>query len=588
MPLRFFLCATCLFFALVASAQNASPDSVVTPPDSVSVAEATAALMQPSAAPGAYHEAYHVLSKLNEGLPTPGTTGNLQTPQAALEHFVRAARQGDFDSAAQTLNLNMVPEERRAALAPIIARQLFYVMDKQVGFDWEGLPDRPDGAADQAMGGSNPLLGQPRRSLLLGTIPLDGRDVALRLQRVRVGDAAPVWVVSPQTVENVPALYERYGPGPVDRVMPGWARTEVLGAAAWTWLALALALVALVGIGWGVRRITRRALDKSDSMWLRAIAGQVATPFAVLLGAFGLYLLASAVLSMPRFVTTTLLVVTIFAFVWLCMRAISAITEVVTKEQNFDGLQELSAGEGSEQQRWLTYLSVGRRVLLFVVFVFGVGLVIAQFQSLEKLGFSLMASAGVATVLLGIAAQPVLGNIIASIQIALSRPVRIGDSVLYEGNWGYVEDITYTYVLIKTWDERRLVVPLRYFITHPFENWTLRDTHLIKPIYLHADYTIDVEQVREKFGEMLRASDLWDEKNEPSVLVTSAGDETVEIRALCSAANPSDAWDLHCELREKLVAYVRDLDGGAHLPRRRVALREPARQGVAPGDTTGE
>ena len=146
--------------------------------------------------------------------------------------------------------------------------------------------------------------------------------------------------------------------------------------------------------------------------------------------------------------------------------------------------------------------------------------------------------------------------------------------MLYEGNWGYVEDITYTYLLIQTWDQRRVVVPLRYFVTHPFENWTKRNAHIIKPIVLHADYTIDVDRVRERFDELLRADEDWDEEKEPSVQVVGVDDETVEIRALCSAKDASTAWDLHCRLREQLVAFVRDLDDGKYLPRRRLVVTE--------------
>jgi small-conductance mechanosensitive channel len=256
------------------------------------------------------------------------------------------------------------------------------------------------------------------------------------------------------------------------------------------------------------------------------------------------------------------------------MRTINAVITCMLEQDEIEDLQELSTGEVSEKQRQLTYLSVGRRVVLFVVVLFAAGMIVSQFGSLQRFGVSLVASAGVLTILLGIAAQPVLGNFIASIQIALAKPVRIGDSVYYDGTWGYVEDITYTYILIKAWDKRRLVVPLRYFVTHPFENWTKRDAHLIKPIYFHADYSIDVDAVRKKFVEFLEASDLWDGEEEPNLIVYESQDETLRLRALCSASNPSDAWTLHCELREKLVGFVRDLEGGKHLPRRRLVMTD--------------
>ena len=445
------------------------------------------------------------------------------------------------------------------------------MLDTQLGFDWEGLPDRPDGADDQAAGQSNPLLGQPRRSLRVGTMDLDGRDVAVRLQRVRVGSEAPVWVVSPQTVENVPALYEAFGPGPVDRAVPEWARVEVLGQTPiWTWLVL-LAAAALFGLlAWASGQWAKRALDRSDSHWVRGMGERVAVPVAFVVGFFALSVFAGAALSLPAAVTTVLTVLLVAAVMWLASRAITCVTEELAQDQDVDDLQSLSGDDGTRTQHWLTYLSVGRRVLLFVVFLVGVGVVLSEFESFQTLGVSLVASAGVATVLLGIAAQPVLGNLVAGLQIALAKPVRIGDSVLYEGEWGYVEDITYTYVLVKTWDQRRLVVPLRHLVTHPFENWTIRDANLVKPVVLHADYTLPVDRVRDKFGELVRAHDAWDGENEPTVQVTDVDEATLEVRCLCSADDPSTAWDLHCELREQMVAFVRDLDDGAHLPRRRL------------------
>ena len=561
MPL--FLCLLVLALP-TASAQ----DSTDAPPRStVADSEATA-----SGALGEYANAYFQLDALNAGLGGDGAA-NLQTPQAALEHFVLAGRGEDWLRAAQALNLNLLPEAEQARRAPELAEQLFYVLDKQLGFDWEGLTDRADGASTQPSPGGNGLLGQPRRSLALGTLELDGRDAAVRLQRVKAGDAAPVWVVSPQTVENVPALYRQYGPGPVDRLMPEWARTQVLGQTAlWAWLALLAGLVGAVFFAWWARRVTKRWTEDADSHWTRGLGDEIATPVALCVAFLLLYLLASAVLALPVLVTTLLLVALIGSFVWLAMRTISCLTEQLTVEQDVDDLADLSGNERTEQQRWLTYLSVGRRVLLFIVFLLGAGIVLSQFEGLQAVGFSLAASAGVATVLLGIAAQPVLGNIVASMQIALAKPVRIGDSVLFKGEWGYVEDITYTYVLIRTWDQRRVIVPLRYFVTHPFENWTIRDAHLVKPIYLRADYTLDVDAFRATFAELLRQKEDWDEQNEPTVQVTDVDDETIEVRALCSAKDPGTAWDLHCELREELVAYLRDLDGGRYLPRRRVAL----------------
>ena len=521
-----------------------------------------------------YTEPYHLVESLNGGLPALGTTPNLQTPQAALEYFVRAVRAEQYAAAGRALNLNLFPPSEQPAAAPVLARQLYYVLDKQLGFDWEGLPDRPDGMVEQPSTPNDPIAGQPRRSIRLGMLSLDGRDVVIRLQRVKPGDAAPVWVFSPQTVENVRPLYRQYGPGPIQRFMPAWAQTQVLGQTAlWAWLALLVlfALGALLAVV--LRRFTKHRLARSDSHWIQGMGESIATPVAVVAGFLLVYSVAKLALSLPLVVTLTLLILTILAFVWLAMRVIEYLTTHIARDQ-VDDIAELSGDEKNQQQRWLTYLSVGRRVLVFLLFLVAVGVIVTQFEPLRTLGISLMASAGLATVILGIAAQPVLGNIVAGLQIALSRPVRIGDSVVYEGDWGYVEDVTYTYVLIQTWDHRRLVVPLQHLITHPFENWTIRNAHLVKPIHLYADFSLDVDRVREKFSELVRSSADWDEKKEPIVQVVAVEDDTMELRALCSAKDASTAWDLHCRLREELVAWLRDLDGGKHLPSQRISLDE--------------
>ena len=159
--------------------------------------------------------------------------------------------------------------------------------------------------------------------------------------------------------------------------------------------------------------------------------------------------------------------------------------------------------ENSEARKMLTYISVARRIVTFIVIIFGASVILSQFRSLEKLGISLMASAGVATVILGIAAQSTLGNIIAGIQIAITKPARIGDTVIIDDNWGYVEDIRFTYMVVRTWDWRRIVVPLKQVISNSFENWSMTSAHQIRPISIYADYRIDVKKVRKKFKEIL-------------------------------------------------------------------------------------
>ncbi|MAQ13810.1 MAG: mechanosensitive ion channel protein [Sandaracinus sp.] len=517
---------------------------------------------------GGFQRAFHSLDELNRGFDHD-TDPNLATPQATLAFFSQAAADGRYRDAAQALNLNLLPVAERARLAPVLAEQLHYVMEKRLGYDWEALPDRPDGMRESPVSNNDPLAGRPRRSIALGSLEVDERDRVIRLQRVRVGQAAPVWVFSAQTVGHIDALYEVHGPGPIERWMPAWAKATALGhTSLWAWLLLASFMLAAIAIAWGIRRLAARWLRGAENHWLRGMENRLASPITFLAWVLFVYVPTKILLPIPKWIQTALVILLVTALTWLAMRFVELLTEHIARNK-VDDISDLDGNDDGADQRMLTYLSVGRRVLFFVFFLVGLGIVLARFDSSRSAGLSLMASAGVATVLLGIAAQPVLGNIAAGLQVALSKPIRIGDSVQYEGRWGYVEDITYTYVLIQVWDQRRLVVPLRYFVTHPFENWTMRDARVVKPVCLYADFTVDVQAVRDHFESVLRDDDDWDEEKEPIVQVTEVGDETVELRALCSAKDSAKAWDLHCRVREALVAFLRDLDGGRYLPRRR-------------------
>jgi small-conductance mechanosensitive channel len=520
-----------------------------------------------------YNTAYYVVEELNAGLPKPATPVNLNTPQAAVEYFLINARNGDFQSSAYALNLNLVPRHRQAGRAPILAQQFYQVIIQQALIDWDNLPDRPDGQVDQAMGKSDPLVGQPRRSIQVGTIQLDGRDIVIRLQRVKEGDNPPIWVFSSQTVENIPALSQRFGPGILEQYIPVWMRgNRGGGIALWEWGVLVV-LVLLTGVVvWVLRLILRYGLERVPNKWLRAMNTAIAMPLALTIGFILLYILIQSLLTLSGLFASiarpALLLASIAALTWLGIRIITFLSNYVAQHY----AHRLGSDKEKKQRQMFTYITVARQVLIFVALLLGLGVGLSQFDSLKALGTSLLASAGVLSVIIGIAAQAVLGNIIAGMQIAVTQPVRIGDNVYFEGQWGYVEEITYTYLTIETWDKRRVMVPLKYFITHPTENWSKTNSHRIMPVYVYADYRIDVEAVRQKFDELLRNDEDWDGELEPSVQVTATSEETIEIRALCSASNPIIAWNLHCRMREALVRYVRDLESGQFLPRQRVML----------------
>jgi len=521
-----------------------------------------------------YNEAYYMVNRLNSNIGLPPNHFNFQTPQATLEHFVVQARNNNYEEAAYALNLNLMPDNLSKEDAAEFAEKLYFVMNQRINIDWDQLPDRPDGQVDMQTATNQAVAGNPRRSIVFGEVDLKGRGIAFRVQRVKFKDYGAFWLISQNTVENIDALYAVYGPRKLDRMMPDWARIRILNMPVWKFVGAFIILIICYFIGkftaFGLRKIFLR----SDKKWINNIAEKLATPAGFAVGVLVFYLLLNHLISFAGTFASTLyailLIILIGSITWFFMRIIDYFMLYVAENKIGDATVE----DNTEARRMLTYISVARRIITFLVIIIGASVVLSQFRSLEKLGISLLASAGVATVILGIAAQSTLGNIIAGIQIAITKPARIGDTVVFENEWGYVEDIRFTYMVVRTWDWRRLVIPLRKVISDTFENWSITSAHQIRPIVLYADYKIDVKKVREKFKEILEGNESWDENNPPVVQVVDTTEKAIKIRCLCSAKDASSTWDLHCELREELVSFIGSLEDGLYLSTSRLRVQE--------------
>jgi small-conductance mechanosensitive channel len=228
-----------------------------------------------------------------------------------------------------------------------------------------------------------------------------------------------------------------------------------------------------------------------------------------------------------------------------------------------------------------TQVTVLKKVTVAVIIVFTAASMLMVFDSVRQFGTSILASAGIAGVIVGFAAQRSIATLVAGFQIAMTQPIRIDDVVTVEGEFGRIEDITLTYVVVRLWDLRRLVVPITYFIEQPFQNWTRTSSNLLATVYLYTDYDVPIEPLRAELTRLLEASTTWDRK--VNVLqVTDAKERTVEIRALASAADAGRAWDLRCEVREKLIAFLQ-----THYPSSLPRVRAELHDTRAPGRREG-
>ena len=223
---------------------------------------------------------------------------------------------------------------------------------------------------------------------------------------------------------------------------------------------------------------------------------------------------------------------------------------------HYIGRFQIGAADDFLARKAVTQVEVLKRILDGLIIVVAVGFALMTFDSVRQLGLSLFASAGVVGIIAGVALRSVLANFFAGLQIALTQPIRLHDVVTIEGEFGHVEELSSSYVVVRLWDLRRLVVPLSYFIEKPFQNWTRSSSRILGTVFIHMDYTVPIETIRKKAREIVEASGLWD-KQVFNVQVTDMKETALEIRVLVSAADSAKCWDLRCEVREKLIDFIK-------------------------------
>jgi small-conductance mechanosensitive channel len=239
------------------------------------------------------------------------------------------------------------------------------------------------------------------------------------------------------------------------------------------------------------------------------------------------------------------------AIAWLLIALVDVVVAVLGHKYSPDLADDLSA------RRVRTQVLVLRRIIVMMIIVITIAGILMTFPSIRHIGESLFASAGLAAVVAGLAARTMLSNLLAGVQIALTQPIRLEDVVIVEGEWGWIEEITTTFVVVRIWDLRRLVLPISYFIEKPFQNWTRKSADLLGTVFLYADYTVPVEELRQELHRVLKSTELWDGQVW-GLQVTNATERTLELRALMSATSSSRAWDLRCYVREKLVMFLQE------------------------------
>lgn len=261
-------------------------------------------------------------------------------------------------------------------------------------------------------------------------------------------------------------------------------------------------------------------------------------------------------------------ILTIITVAWLVVRSVSVLEDYLFDKYRIDAEDNLKARKIHTQMRYL------KRVFAVIVCVIALALILINFEKVRQLGTTILASAGIVGIVLGFASQRSIALLFAGFQIALTQPIRIDDVVIVENEWGRIEEITLTYVVVRIWDKRRLVIPISYFIEKPFQNWTRVSADLLGTVYLYCDYSVPVQVVREELKRVLEQSEDWD--GEVCVVqVTDTTERTMAVRALMSASDASRLWNLRCQVREKLIDFIQR-EFPESLPRFRAQVQRKA------------
>ncbi|MES2093215.1 MAG: mechanosensitive ion channel family protein [Actinomycetota bacterium] len=337
-----------------------------------------------------------------------------------------------------------------------------------------------------------------------------------------------------------------------------------IGVAVAVLVALAAVLVIVVVTSLAARLTARR------ESWARALILRARLPYRLFLVVVGLWIAVRVTLPTPYLVAVDhgFLVAAIAAATWLVASLVSFGLGLAT------GRYRMDVADNKRARRVQTQIAIVRRLASVVIVIVGIASILLTFPGVQAVGASVLASAGVVSIIAGLAAQSTLANVFAGVQLAFSDAIRVDDVVIAQGEWGRIEEITLTYVVVHIWDDRRMVLPSTYFTSTPFENWTRHSSELLGSVEFDLDWQASPSQMREKLDLILAESPLWDGRT--GVLqVTDALGGFVRIRVLVTAVDAPTLFDLRCHVREQLVQWLHETDAAA-LPRTRIQSVEPA------------
>ncbi|WP_165606601.1 mechanosensitive ion channel family protein [Yoonia litorea] len=500
---------------------------------------------------------------LNEALAQPVGDLDLSTPQSSMEAFLEAASNENWADAAHVLNLNDIDPVNQAIVGSGLAEQLYTVLDRKVVISWQQLLERPDSLNTQAPS-ENVMAGQARKSLLLGVLELDNRPVVIRLNRVKPEDGDPVWVFSRQTVQNVPALFDAYGPTEFEKALPDWMRADSgLGLKWWELLAIPLTVLAAYvfsRIAWGL--LTRASKSTGNRSWLplSQILKGLRWPTTLVVVGATLQIATTQILVVSGIVNSIVDPIAIIFYVAAAMILAVSLIDVAIDFFFAVDVEDLSDPDARKERSRVTTLAAVRRLVIVLAVIVGTGLVLSTANIFQTLGFSLLASAGALSLVFGFAARDVLGNLLASMQISMNRTARIGDQLIFNDYLATVEDITFTHITLKSWDSKRVIVPVKTFVNEAFENWSIGGDGMTRTVMLEVAHDTDIDALEEAFRDAAKDDDRIVVDDLEMVVVDQSLIKSV-VRLAIPVKKITDGWAVECGMRKKMIAYLQESQG---------------------------
>jgi small-conductance mechanosensitive channel len=341
----------------------------------------------------------------------------------------------------------------------------------------------------------------------------------------------------------------------------------------WAWNLIIIGASLLLGIlinlvfSWLLRRNVSKNQDVAEYSFFQSLITRLSQPLNVFLPLFLFNILLPA-MRMPTVfmhkLSKAVEVGLIISFAWILIRGVQVAQDYVYHKY------DLKKPDNLKERKIRTQLQFIRRLIVGLIFIVTIAAILLSFKSLRKVGTGLLTGVGLSGIIIGFAAQRSISNLLAGFQIAFTQPIRIDDAVVAEGEWGIVEEITLTYVVLKLWDERRLVLPINYFIERPFQNWTRTSTELLGTVVLSTDFTLPIDPIRNELTRLLQENKLWDGRVN-ALHVTDSTENTIQIRALMSARNSGEIFELRCYVRENLIKFINEKFDQS-LPRNRTLI----------------